>query len=107
VRQELDRLAEIARQAVRSGRAIAHGLAPLDESEGDLIEALRRMTQHHLAEVSAPKWCLRNIWVLSLQYRQPRAVTCTASHRKPEQRNPSCEVQAVTMELVVTPAWYV
>lgn len=52
VRQELEHLARIARQAVRSGRAIAHGLAPLDESGGDLIGALRRMTQDHLAEVS-------------------------------------------------------
>ncbi len=50
IRRELDRLAQIAGHAVRSGRAIAHGLAPLEDSEDGLIQALRGLTERHLSE---------------------------------------------------------
>jgi PAS domain S-box-containing protein len=43
VRTELERLARIASQAVSSGRAIAHGLAPLEDKEGGLLHALREL----------------------------------------------------------------
>jgi PAS domain S-box-containing protein len=104
VRQELDRLAEIARQAVRSGRAIAHGLAPLDESEGDLIEALRRMTQHHLAEVSGTQVVLKEH--LGAELAIPATARSHLYRIAQEALNNAirhAKVQAVTMELVVTP----
>jgi two-component system, LuxR family, sensor kinase FixL len=50
MRRELDRLAQIAGHAVRSGRAIAHGLAPLEDSEDGLIQALRGLTERHVSE---------------------------------------------------------
>jgi signal transduction histidine kinase len=44
VRPELERLARIASRAVGSGRAIARGLAPLEDKEGGLLHALRELT---------------------------------------------------------------
>lgn len=104
VRQELDRLAQIARQAVRSGRAIAHGLAPLDESEGDLIEALRRMTQHHLAEVSGTQVVLEE--QLSAELAIPETARSHLYRIAQEALNNAirhAKAQSVKMELVVTP----
>lgn len=104
VRQELDRLAQIARQAVRSGRAIAHGLAPLDESEGDLIEALRRMTQHHLAELSGTQVVLEER--LSAELAIPATARSHLYRIAQEALNNAirhAKAQAVRMELVVTP----
>jgi PAS domain S-box-containing protein len=104
VRQELDRLAQIARQAVRSGRAIAHGLAPLDESEGDLIEALRRMTQHHLAEVSGTQVVLEEH--LSAELAIPATARSHLYRIAQEALNNAirhAKAQAVKMELIVTP----
>ncbi|MGA3158829.1 MAG: PAS domain S-box protein [Steroidobacteraceae bacterium] len=104
VRQELDRLAQIARQAVRSGRAIAHGLAPLDESEGDLIEALRRMTQHHLAEVSGTQVALEE--QLSAELAIPATARSHLYRIAQEALNNAirhAKAQSVKMELVVTP----
>jgi PAS domain S-box-containing protein len=104
VRQELDRLVQIARQAVRSGRAIAHGLAPLDESEGDLIEALRRMTQHHLAEVSGTQVVLEEH--LSAELAIPATARSHLYRIAQEALNNAirhAKAQAVRMELIVTP----
>jgi PAS domain S-box-containing protein len=104
VRQELDRLAQIARQAVRSGRAIAHGLAPLDESEGDLIEALRRMTQHHLAEVSGTQVVLEEH--LTAELAIPATARSHLYRIAQEALNNAirhAKAQAVKMELIVTP----
>jgi PAS domain S-box-containing protein len=104
VRQELDRLAQIARQAVQSGRAIAHGLAPLDESEGDLIEALRRMTQHHLAEVSGTQVVLEE--QLSAELAIPATARSHLYRIAQEALNNAirhAKAKSVSMELVVTP----
>jgi len=104
VRQELDRLAQIARQAVRSGRAIAHGLAPLYESEGDLIEALRRMTQHHLAEVSGTQVILEEH--LSAELAIPATARSHLYRIAQEALNNAirhAKAQAVKMELTVSP----
>jgi PAS domain S-box-containing protein len=51
VRSDLKRLASIASQAVASGRAIAHGLAPLEDKAGGLRNALRELASHPLARL--------------------------------------------------------
>jgi PAS domain S-box-containing protein len=104
LRQELDRLAQISRQAVRSGRAIAHGLAPLHESEGDLIEALRRMTQHHLAEVSGTHVVLEER--LSAELAIPATARSHLYRIAQEALNNAirhAKAKSVRMELNVTP----
>jgi len=60
IRRELDRLAQIAGHAVRSGRAIAHGLAPLEDSEDGLIQALRGLTERHVSDAGGAEVTFRD-----------------------------------------------
>src|SRR5208283_4776492 len=59
VRPELGRLARIASQAVSSGRAIAHGLAPLEDKEGGLLHALRELANQQLAQIGGTEVTLQ------------------------------------------------
>jgi PAS domain S-box-containing protein len=54
LRPDLKRLAGIASKAVASGRAIAHGLAPLEDKAGGLLNALRELTSQPLSHLGGP-----------------------------------------------------
>ena len=59
VRSDLKRLARIASRAVASGRAIAHGLAPLEDKAGGLLNALRELASHPLARLGGTEITLK------------------------------------------------
>jgi signal transduction histidine kinase len=44
IRAELAQLATLSSQAIETCRGIAHGLSPLSEAQGGLVQALRRLT---------------------------------------------------------------
>jgi len=59
LRPDLKRLAGIASKAVASGRAIAHGLAPLEDKAGGLLNALREFATQPLTHLGGPDITLK------------------------------------------------